>query len=345
VPIENGDAYVVLSNAGANGDTAWGSIVSREIQKRLLNANINAEAKQTPISNRNLNEQIHTYLSRLEGFGFSGAILVAKDGKVLIENSYGLADQQRKIPVSRDTIFGTGSVTKPINALAVLALESDGKLSVTDPISKYLKNVPEDKAGITLHHLLTHTSGLAMQFGEDYEKVSREELIRRAMSSKLQSLPGERHAYSNAGYSLLAAIVEMVSGKSIDAFSRERLFRPIGMNSSGYFFSEEMARRLAVGYMDGEDAKRAETVEALGGDFWNVFGNGGIQVTLGDMHKLMKALEQGKLLKKDSLQKYFRPHDSCYSQLQKLRQPALLRIWLVRMEAAFRENLDLAFRR
>jgi CubicO group peptidase (beta-lactamase class C family) len=186
---ENGDAYVVLSNAGANGDTAWGSIVSREIQKRLLDANINAEAKQTPISNRNLNEQIHTYLSRLEGFGFSGAILVAKDGKVLIENSYGLADQQRKIPVSRDTIFGTGSVTKPINALAVLALESDGKLSVTDPISKYLKNVPEDKAGITLHHLLTHTSGLAMQFGEDYEKVSREELIRRAMSSKLQSLP------------------------------------------------------------------------------------------------------------------------------------------------------------
>jgi CubicO group peptidase (beta-lactamase class C family) len=144
---------------------------------------------------------------------------------------------------------------------------------------------------------------------------------------------------------LLAAIVEMVSGKSIDAFSRERLFRPIGMNSSGYFFSEEMARRLAVGYMDGEDAKRAETVEALGGDYWNVFGNGGIQVTLGDMHKLMKALEQGKLLKKDSLQKYFRPHDSCYSQLQKLRQPALLRIWLVRMEAAFRENLDLAFRR
>jgi CubicO group peptidase (beta-lactamase class C family) len=305
---ENGDAYVVLSNAGTKGSTAWGSIISREIQKRLLDANINAEAKQTPISNRNLNEQIHTYLSRLEGFGFSGGVLVAQDGKILVESYHGLADRRKNFSASSDTIFGTGSVTKPINALAILALESDGKLNVTDPISKYLKNVPEDKTGITIHHLLTHTSGLAMGFGGDYEKVSREELIRRAMSSKLLSQPGERHAYSNAGYSLLAAIVEIVSGKSIDTFSRERLFRPAGMTSTGYFFPEEMTPRLARGYRDGVDSERTEKKAALDGDLWNLLGNGGIYSTLGDMYKLMKELEQGKLLKKDSLQKYFRPH-------------------------------------
>jgi CubicO group peptidase (beta-lactamase class C family) len=304
---ENGDAFVVLSNS-VQGSVGWSSIISRELQKRLLDAKIDGESKQIQINNRDINDQIHTYLSRLEGFGFSGAILVAKDGKVLIQDSYGLADQQRKITVSKDTIFGTGSVTKPLTALAILALESDSRLSVTDPISKYLNNVPEDKAGITIHHLLTHTSGLTMQLNEDYEKASREELISGAMSSKLQSLPGARHAYSNIGYSLLAAIVEIVSGKSIDAFSRERLFKPRGMNSGGYFFSEEMAGRLARGYIDGDDTKRKETIEAMGGDFWNIFGNGGIYVTLGDMYKLMKALEEGKLLKKDSRQKYFRPH-------------------------------------
>ncbi|HKY05007.1 MAG TPA: serine hydrolase domain-containing protein [Blastocatellia bacterium] len=197
--------------------------------------------------------KIRTYLSRLEGFGFSGALLVAKEGKILLESAHGLADRQKKIAVRADTIFDIGSITKQFTAAAILLLESDGKLRVSDPVARYLQGVPEDKKAVTIHHLLTHTSGLAMGFGGDYKKVSREEIVRLAMTSKLQSPPGQTHSYSNAGYSLLAVIVEIVSGKSYESFLGERIFRPANMTSSGYFFSGQSAQRLARGYREGED--------------------------------------------------------------------------------------------
>ena len=261
------------------------------------------------VDGKDLPRQIRAYLSRLEGFGFSGAALVAKDGKILVESAHGLADKQKKTPVRTDTIFDIGSVTKQFTAAAILVLESDGKLRVTDPVAKHLKAVPGDKAGITIHHLLTHTSGLSMGFGGDYEKVSREGIVTRAMASRLQSPPGERHAYSNAGYSLLAAIVEMASGQSYETFLRERLFRPAGMSASGYFFSGQAANRLARGYENGGDwGVGAERAAATGGDFWNLIGNGGVHSTVGDMYKWMAALERGKVLTKEARRKFFHPH-------------------------------------
>jgi CubicO group peptidase (beta-lactamase class C family) len=272
--------------------------------------------------NKNLSQQIRNYLSRLEGYGFSGAILVAKDGKILVESAHGLADRREKSPVRMDTIFDIGSITKQFTAAAILILESDGKLRVTDPISKYLENVPEDKAGITLHHLLTHTSGLAMGFGGDYEKVSRQALVSRAMASELQSPPGQRHAYSNAGFSLLAATVEVISGQSYETFLRERLFRPAQMTSSGYFFSEQTMRRLARGYRDGEDwGIGAQRAAATGADFWNLLGNGGIHSTLGDLYKWVTALERGKVLTKEAREKFFRPHVLVYANYRNSNSP------------------------
>jgi CubicO group peptidase (beta-lactamase class C family) len=273
----------------------------------LINGVIAAFPNKT--TDKNLSGQIRTYLTRLEGFGFSGGMLAAQDGKILVESYHGLANRRKKISASSDTIFGTGSVTKQFTAAAVLALESDGKLRTSDLVSKYFKSVPEDKANITIHHLLTHMSGLVIGFGGDYEKVSREELIHRALSSKLQSPPGERHSYSNAGYSLLAAIVEIASGKSIDDFQRERLFRPAGMTSTGYFFPLETEKRLARGYRDGVDSERTEKKATLDGDFWNVLGNGGVYSTLSDMHKWMAALDEGRVLKKEARQKFFQPHE------------------------------------
>ncbi|HLA95343.1 MAG TPA: serine hydrolase domain-containing protein [Pyrinomonadaceae bacterium] len=255
-------------------------------------------------------EDIRTYMSRIEGFGFSGALLVAKDGKVLVESELGLADRVRKIPVKVDTLFDVGSVTKQFTAAAIMALESDGKLSVDNHISKYFANTPEDKRSITIHHLLTHSAGLEMDFGDgDYEKVSRDEIVRRAMQSPLRSGPGERYAYSNAGYSLLAAIVEIVSAKKFDTFLRERLFAPAGMTSAGYSFSKEQVHKFARGYRDGEDwGVGAEKSSATGGEFWNLIGNGGVHSTVGDMNRWMAALEAGKVLPKESVEKLFSPH-------------------------------------
>ncbi|HEX8282637.1 MAG TPA: serine hydrolase domain-containing protein [Pyrinomonadaceae bacterium] len=285
-------------------------------------AGVAAPGSARQLNDGDLARRVRAYLTRLEGFGFSGAALVAKDGKVLVETAHGLADRQKKTSVRADTIFDIGSVTKQFTAAAILLLESEGKLNVTDPVSKYLKNVPEDKAGITIHHLLTHTSGLEMGFGGDYEKVSRDALVGHAMSSKLRSPPGERHAYSNAGYSLLAAIVEIVSGQSYEAFLRERLFRPAGMTSSGYFFPKEAAGRLARGYQGGEDwGVGAERAAATVGEFWNLIGNGGVHSTVGDMYRWMVALTQGKVLNREALEKLFRPHVLVYADYRNSKSP------------------------
>jgi CubicO group peptidase (beta-lactamase class C family) len=260
-------------------------------------------------SEKKLAQQIHIYLSRLEKFGYSGAVLVAKDDRLLLETGYGLANRQPRVPARADTIFDIGSLTKQFTAAAIVLLESDSKLRVTDPISKYLKDVPPDKQGITIHQLLTHTSGLPGDFGGDYEKISRDELVRRAMASKLNDPPGERHAYSNAGYSLLAAIVELVSGQSYESFLRKRLFGPAALSSTGYTFSAPLSERLARGYSSGKDwGIGAERAAATGGDYWNLIGNGGIHSTVGDLYRWMYALERGKVLTKDARAALFRPH-------------------------------------
>lgn len=253
---------------------------------------------------------VRTYLSRLAGFGYSGVVLVARDGEVVVEDGQGFADRKNKVPFRADTIYDIGSVTKQFTAAAIVALEADGKLNVGDPISKYFPDIPEDKRAITIHHLLTHSAGLESDFGDgDYEKVTRAEAVRRATQSKLRFTPGERYAYSNAGYSLLAAIVEIVSGKTYDAFLRERFFVRAGMSSTGYFPTGEQTRRVARGYRDGEEwGVGADRAAATGGDFWNLIGNGGVHSTAADMQRWMAALEAGKLLPRDSVEKLFKPH-------------------------------------
>ena len=104
--------------------------------------------------------KVDRYLARLQKIGFSGAVLVARNGEVILEKGYGFADRERRIPITPDTVFTVGSITKQFTAAAILKLEMQGKLRVTDRIGKHLPGVPEDKAGITLHHLLTHSAGL-----------------------------------------------------------------------------------------------------------------------------------------------------------------------------------------
>src|SRR5688572_7867247 len=111
--------------------------------------------------------RIAAYLSRLEQYAFSGVVLVARRGDIIVHSAHGLADQRRKIPMRQDHLFDMGSITKQFTAAGIVALEEDGKLRVTDSIGKYFAGVPPDKAGITIHHLLTHTSGLPMGFGGD----------------------------------------------------------------------------------------------------------------------------------------------------------------------------------
>ena len=177
-------------------------------------------------------ERLWEYCQRLSGFDFNGSVLVARDTHIVLLGAFGVADPRTGTPNTTRTLFSTGSVTKQFTAAAVLELESKGKLSVQDPIAKYLDSVPTDKQGITIHHLLTHSSGLPASLGPDDEELGRDSLVRRALATPLLFEPGSAYEYSNVGYSLAAAIVERVSGKSYGDFL-QTLWKRAGLVRTG----------------------------------------------------------------------------------------------------------------
>jgi CubicO group peptidase (beta-lactamase class C family) len=270
-----------------------------------------AWAQDRPVVNGDAGRKLDEYLSRLEHFGFAGGALAVRGKDVLLLKSYGLADRARRIPLTTESVYNLGSITKQFTAAAILTLEMQGKLSVTDLASKYLDGVPADKAVITLHHLLTHSSGLESDFSPtDYDPVGREEYVRRALQSRLLFKPGEGYEYSNAGYSLLAAIVERVSGQTYEAYLTERVFRPAGMRETGYKAPNWAPDRIAHGYRDdGEDwGTIVQRIQAPDAPYWMLRGNGGLHTTLADMLAWHRSLDTDAVLSKEERAKYFKPY-------------------------------------
>jgi CubicO group peptidase (beta-lactamase class C family) len=260
-----------------------------------------------PVQAAPLAEALDAHMTRLEAYGFSGSLLVAKGGEVVLQKGYGFADVDRKAPFTVDTAFDIGSITKQFTAAAILKLEMQGKLSVQDPIGKWFDGVPEDKQAITLHHLLTHSSGLEDVFGDDYEEMPRDELVKQALASKLLWAPGTRYRYSNAGYSLLGAIVEKASGKPYETFLHESLWQPAGMTRTGYRLQEKGP--LARGVQGGKDwGTPLDHAWAPEGPWWNLRANGGVLSTVGDLYKWHRALEGEAILSKEAKAKIFTPH-------------------------------------
>jgi CubicO group peptidase (beta-lactamase class C family) len=255
-----------------------------------------------------LGEKLDTHMSRLEAYGFSGSLLVAKGGEVILDKGYGFADAQGKVPFTAETAFDIGSITKQFTAAAILKLEMQGKLSVGDPLSKWIEGVPEDKKGITLHHLLTHSAGLVDVLGDDYEEMPRERLVKEALGSKLLWAPGTRYEYSNVGYSLLATVVELASGKPYEEYLRESLWKPAGMARTGYRLQAKGPLAHGV-YREGEDwGTPVDKAWAPDGPWWNLRGNGGVLSTTGDLYKWQQALEGEAILSKEAKAKMFTPH-------------------------------------
>lgn len=251
---------------------------------------------------------IDEFLSQLSQQGFSGSILVS-DGTNVFKKGYGLADRENKIKVDENTVFTVGSVTKQFTGAAILKLEMQGKLSVTDTIDKYLKDVPADKKSITLHHLLTHSSGLPPQFGGDYDVLERDDFLEKTWKTPLLSKPGEKYEYSNIGYSVLSAIIEIVSKQTYEQYLHENLFVPAKMMQTGYKLPNWKSEQLSVGYR-GENRWGKSTEKPWGktGPYWNLLGNGGILSTTGDLYKWHQALLGDEILNKQAKEKYYKRH-------------------------------------
>ncbi|HEV3077829.1 MAG TPA: serine hydrolase domain-containing protein, partial [Thermoanaerobaculia bacterium] len=270
-----------------------------------------AEPRIVAVAGDPVGAELDRYMARLAAYGYSGSALVARGGRVLLHQGYGLADRARRRPYTAETLFDVASISKQFTAAAILALEMAGKLVVEDPLGKFFPNAPADKAAITLHQLLTHTSGLRDTFGEEYEPVTREELLRRVFASRLLGPPGRRYRYSNGGYSVLAAVVEVASARTYDDYLRGRLFGPAGMRHTGFRLPAPALALLAHGYTaDGDWGTPLDHPWAADGPYWDLRGNGGILTSTGDLYRWHLALAGDAVLARPQREKYIRPYVS-----------------------------------
>jgi len=249
------------------------------------------------------------YFGRLEKLGFAGSLILGLGGETLLAAGYGLADREQGTPWTPETVSTVGSITKQFTGAAVLKLQEDGRLDVHDTIGKYFADVPPDKQGITLHQLLTHSSGISdLEGADDWDPIGRDEFIRRALAQPLAFPPGEGYEYSNAGYSLLGAIIEQLTGGSYEQFVRERLFLPAGMHDTGYILAGWDPARVAKGY-DGDTLWGTILGRPIAedGPYWALRANGGIHSTARDMFRWAEALRGGRVLSPTSLEQLWSP--------------------------------------
>jgi CubicO group peptidase (beta-lactamase class C family) len=246
---------------------------------------------------------------------FSGSVLVTRDGKALFSKGYGLANAEHQVPNTPQTRFRLGSITKQFTAMAILILQERGKFTVEDPIGKYLDDAPEAWKGVTIHHLLTHTSGIPSYTADpEYgKKMAQPEtvksMIARFKDKPLDFRPGEKFAYSNSGYFLLGAIIEKVSGVSYEAFLKEAIFDPLDMKDTGYDRHATVLPRRASGYNRKGDA--LENAEYL--DMAQPYAAGSLYSTVEDLAKWDRALDDGELISEESMARMFTPAKDDYA--------------------------------
>jgi CubicO group peptidase (beta-lactamase class C family) len=256
-----------------------------------------------------LGQRLDREISRVAEHGFSGAILVGTSNRIILAKGYGFADRRARRLFTSRTVYDMGSITKNFTAGAIMKLQMQGKLQVSDRIDKFFSDVPADKRAITIEQLLTHSAGLVDSLGDDYtDQVTRDQFVQRALHSALIHKPGERYDYSNVGYSLLGIIIEITSGKSYESYLREALFEPAGMTETGYVLAHWDRRRLTHTYLEGADNGTAlDHPWASDGPYWNLKTNGGLLTTLSDMYRWHLALLGDSIFPPSVLADYLAP--------------------------------------
>lgn len=239
---------------------------------------------------------------------FSGVILVAQNDSIIFNKAYGRKNSQENGMNDLNTVFDICSITKQFTGAGIMKLSMQNKVSVNDNLSKYFDDVPNDKKNITIHQLLTHSSGLGAGIGDDYETITEEKFLRKVFRSKLISPVGKEFNYSNIGYSLLALIIEKVSGMDYETFLNEAIFKPSKMYHTGYVIPEWKNNEVANGYLNGRVAKKPnEENWSDNGPYLNLKGNGGILSSANDMLLWSKAIRDNIVLDEVTTSKYLFP--------------------------------------
>ena len=251
-----------------------------------------------------LRQEVERRLDEAADDGFSGSALVTVGGVQLVARGYGLADREHQIPNTPGTAYDLGSVMKDLTAAAIFKLQGENALTVRDSLAAIFDDVPPDKAAITLLQVIQHAAGFREYHDTegDFEPMTRLEARQRILAQDLLFAPGSDDGYSNSGYTLLADVVEAVSGRDFTEYVAAELLDPAGMRDSG-FFSDTTWDRVdtAIGYdaavfQDNDPAHWPYT--------WALVGNGGLVTTVGDLERWFAAVEGGAVLAPAALAAY-----------------------------------------
>jgi CubicO group peptidase (beta-lactamase class C family) len=282
----------------------------------LASAQTEAPASVAPLDGAALKPKIEQYLDAQAHVNrFGGAVLVARNGEVLFSKGYGPANAEWDIPNTPETKFRLGSITKQFTATAVLRLQEQKKLSVQDPVCTHVSPCPDAWKPVTVHHLLTHTSGIPSYTSTpEYGKTMMvpktiDDMVAGFRDKPLEFAPGEQFKYNNSGYFLLGVIIEKVSGRRYEDVLRDEIFAPLGMTDTGYDWSEPLLARRASGY-----ARRDQgLVNARFLDMQQPYSAGSLYSTVGDLLKWDGALYSHRVLPKPALDAMFTPFKNDYA--------------------------------
>ncbi|HEX9953327.1 MAG TPA: serine hydrolase domain-containing protein [Rubricoccaceae bacterium] len=235
--------------------------------------------------------------ARLDGYlrgrvadGYSGVVLVAQNGEVVFHRAY-----SRDRALTPETAFWIGSVSKTLTAAAVLRLRDEGRLSLSDPITRFLDDIPADKRAITVRQLLTHTAGLGEHYAAD-GITDRDGAVQAILARPLERAPGAGYGYTGDAYNLLAAIVEVASEEPFETYLREAVLRPAGMVNTGFWGEPNPSAVLAA-------AGRATSTAPN----WGFRGATGLSSTAGDLYRWHLALLADTVLAESTRQEAFAP--------------------------------------
>jgi CubicO group peptidase (beta-lactamase class C family) len=243
--------------------------------------------------------------ARLKVSKFSGTVLIAKDGQTLFAKGYGFANVEHEVPNTPKTKFRLASVSKQFVATGIMLLEHDGKLKVEDPLKKHLPDSPKAWADVTLHQLMSHTSGVpenlrpALFKGMWPQPTDLEHILDVIKEKPLDFKSGEKYSYSNTGYVLLGLVIEKLSGRPYGDFLRDRIFKPLGMTDTGVDRRNLVLKHRANNY----GLSKGDFVHAQYIDLSQVYAAGSLYSTVEDLLKWDTALYTDKILPQKSLEK------------------------------------------
>jgi CubicO group peptidase (beta-lactamase class C family) len=247
--------------------------------------------------------------------GFSGTILLARGGKPIVARGYGLANAEWDIPNTTRTKFRVGSITKQFTSMAVMQLERQGRLKTQDPICQYLTPCPDAWQAVTIHHLLTHTSGIPSYTNSPSYVATMmvpktvEQMVAGFRDLPLEFEPGAQYKYNNSGYFLLGVLIEKVTGHAYERVLREQIFTPLGMKDSGYDTSGRILPMRAAGY----SRQGSEIVNAAFLDMVQPFSAGALYSTVEDLLTWDQALYTDQLLPAAARSTMFTPFRGDYA--------------------------------